>query len=101
MLFEAKVEQSEISAKMTSKAVSWLVGTCWTNDLDNETLWLSILLFYCYKANRVIHKGRLELLRNFIFNSVLSVIYISSKKCEVKKCRVRDVLDLTEKEYTI
>ena len=59
-IFEKTPVSQTFSAKITQKAVAWLLTVAWTKDYCPQTSWTALMLFYGYKANKIIQKSQLE-----------------------------------------
>ena len=59
-IFEKNLVTQTFSAKMTQKAVAWLLTVAWTKDYCLQTSWTALMLFYGYKSKKVIQKSQLE-----------------------------------------
>jgi hypothetical protein len=54
--FQPEIVQPEITAKLHKKAVHVLFSLCWDKDIAQDTLWTALMIFYAFKAKRIIKK---------------------------------------------
>ena len=55
--FQPEITQPEINTKLHKKAIHAIFSICWDRNIDEDCLWTSLMIYYSYKAKKVIKRN--------------------------------------------
>ncbi len=98
--FQPEIIQPEINSKLHKRAIHVLLNICWDRDVDQDCLWTALIIFYAYKAKRIIKKDELSKIGKAFFILVSVCILLSCKLLRPEKLDLKDIIQITSGKYS-